>query len=48
MNNASYLFLATLLVVAVHCLDNGEGRTPPLGFNTWNHFHCNINEKVIH
>ncbi len=44
---SSYLLLATLLVAAVHCLDNGEGLMPPLGFNTWNHFYCNINEKVI-
>ncbi|KAI9087841.1 hypothetical protein K1719_030171 [Acacia pycnantha] len=28
-------------------LDNGLGRTPPMGWNSWNHFHCNINEDLI-
>ena len=32
---------------AVFALDNGVGLTPPLGFNTWNHFGCNINENVM-
>jgi len=29
------------------CLDNGLGLTPPMGFNTWNHFGCNISEEII-
>ncbi|KAH0465373.1 hypothetical protein IEQ34_005476 [Dendrobium chrysotoxum] len=28
-------------------LDNGLGRTPPMGWNSWNHFQCSINEKLI-
>ncbi|MFG1694703.1 glycoside hydrolase family 27 protein [Nonomuraea sp. NPDC049309] len=28
-------------------LDNGVGRTPPMGWNTWNTFGCNINETLI-
>jgi alpha-galactosidase len=28
-------------------LDNGVGRTPPMGWNTWNTFGCNINEALI-
>jgi alpha-galactosidase len=28
-------------------LDNGVGRTPPMGWNTWNTFYCNINEALI-
>lgn len=32
----------------VLALDNGLGRTPPMGWNSWNHFHCNINEELIH
>ena len=28
-------------------LDNGLGRTPQMGWNSWNHFHCNINQSVI-
>jgi alpha-galactosidase len=32
------LMLATTM--CVECLENGLGRTPPMGFNTWNTFHC--------
>ncbi|MEU8203383.1 lectin [Streptosporangium sp. NPDC049046] len=28
-------------------LNNGVGRTPPMGWNTWNTFGCNINETLI-
>lgn len=28
-------------------LSNGLGMTPPMGWNSWNHFGCKINEKVI-
>ncbi|XP_050132982.1 alpha-galactosidase 1-like isoform X3 [Malus sylvestris] len=28
-------------------LANGLGLTPPMGWNSWNHFHCKIDEKVI-
>lgn len=30
-----------------HALDNGLALTPPLGWNTWNAFHCDINESKI-
>ncbi|CAN0908997.1 Alpha-galactosidase 1 [Linum grandiflorum] len=26
---------------------NGLGMTPPMGWNSWNHFHCNISETTI-
>ncbi|KAF4361105.1 hypothetical protein F8388_021053 [Cannabis sativa] len=28
-------------------LANGLARTPPMGWNSWNHFSCNIDEKMI-
>ncbi|KAJ0094652.1 hypothetical protein Patl1_14945 [Pistacia atlantica] len=28
-------------------LRNDLGLTPPMGWNSWNHFHCQINEKII-
>ncbi|MEV6708975.1 cellulose binding domain-containing protein [Micromonospora wenchangensis] len=28
-------------------LDNGVARTPPMGWNSWNTFGCNINEALI-
>ena len=41
---------AVLLIVARVGLglDNGIGVVPPMGFNTWNAFHCGINETTIH
>lgn len=27
--------------------DNGVGLTPPMGWNSWNHFECNINETLV-
>jgi alpha-galactosidase len=32
---------------AVQALDNGVARTPPMGWNSWNTFACNINETLI-
>ncbi len=32
---------------AAHALDNGVARTPPMGWNSWNTFGCNINETLI-
>src|SRR3954453_22215627 len=26
---------------------NGLALTPPMGWNSWNHFACNVNEQVI-
>ncbi|XP_038892678.1 alpha-galactosidase-like isoform X1 [Benincasa hispida] len=28
-------------------LNNGLALTPPMGWNSWNHFQCNINENLI-
>jgi len=28
-------------------LDNGLARTPPMGWNSWNHFGCHVNEQII-
>lgn len=28
-------------------LANGLGLTPPMGWNSWNHFNCNIDENII-
>jgi alpha-galactosidase len=36
-----------LHVSAAQALDNGVGRTPPMGWNSWNTFGCNINEALI-
>ncbi|PZE21067.1 NPCBM/NEW2 domain-containing protein [Paenibacillus xerothermodurans] len=31
----------------VNALDNGLAETPPMGWNSWNKFGCNINENLI-
>jgi alpha-galactosidase len=28
-------------------LDNGLARTPPMGWNSWNHFGCDVSERLI-
>jgi alpha-galactosidase len=32
----------------VFAIDNGLGRTPQMGWNSWNKFACKIDEKLIH
>jgi alpha-galactosidase len=39
--------VATAPAAPALALDNGVGRTPPMGWNSWNTFGCNINEALI-
>src|SRR3954454_14922851 len=39
--------LAGMRMPSALALDNGVGRTPPMGGNSWNTFGCNINETLI-
>jgi len=32
---------------AAPTLDNGLARTPPMGWNSWNHFHCDVSAQLI-
>ncbi|KAM0828038.1 hypothetical protein ACQ4PT_067811 [Festuca glaucescens] len=34
-------------VVRRRAVENGLGRTPQMGWNSWNHFFCQINEEII-
>ena len=43
MKSLIILFLAAYTL----CLDNGLGKTPQMGWNSWNKFGCNINENLI-
>jgi len=43
---ASVLGTAPMLA-QVHRLDDGLARTPPMGWNTWNKFGCNVSERLI-
>ena len=45
--------MKVLLLCIVFCavgtlaLDNGLARTPQMGWNSWNHYHCGINEDIV-
>jgi alpha-galactosidase len=42
------LFLAFLgLVPPARALENGLALTPPMGWNSWNRFACNVNEDLV-
>ncbi len=38
---------AAPLLAQARRLDDGLARTPPMGWNTWNKFACNVSEKLI-
>src|SRR5512134_3539756 len=51
---AAVLLVASLAALSIlraappaQALSNGVARTPPMGWNTWNTFGCNINETLI-
>ena len=41
------IWLISLLFGSVYAVHNGVGRTPPLGWNSWNKFQCDIDEDLI-
>ncbi|RIA90982.1 Glycoside Hydrolase Family 27 protein [Glomus cerebriforme] len=41
------LFCLICVIIGVNGLNNGLGRTPPMGWNSWNKFNCTINENLI-
>ena len=48
----TFITLAAIMVCAVsltnaYPLDNRLARTPPMGWNSWNKFACNVNEQLI-
>ncbi|MET7392898.1 ricin-type beta-trefoil lectin domain protein [Dactylosporangium sp. NPDC005572] len=44
---AVLLLLSVLGTRPADALDNGVARTPPMGWNSWNSFGCNISESLI-
>eukprot|EP01016_Furgasonia_blochmanni_P022444 TRINITY_DN2445_c0_g1_i26.p1 TRINITY_DN2445_c0_g1~~TRINITY_DN2445_c0_g1_i26.p1 ORF type:complete len:550 (+),score=12.78 TRINITY_DN2445_c0_g1_i26:147-1796(+) len=42
-----FSFLALFCILGAFGLDNGLGLKPPLGWNSYNRFGCNINETII-
>jgi len=43
----NFIFYLLTVIYTVNALDNGLGLTPQMGWNSWNHFGCNINETLI-
>ena len=41
------LIILIIYIASTLTLDNGLGKTPQMGWNSWNKFACNINEKLI-
>ncbi|EOD65023.1 glycoside hydrolase family 27 protein [Amycolatopsis vancoresmycina] len=44
---ATAVATAAIFSPPAHALENGLARTPPMGWNTWNTFECNINETLV-
>ncbi|TNV78235.1 hypothetical protein FGO68_gene567 [Halteria grandinella] len=42
-----FIILLPLLFVLSSALNNNLGLTPPMGWNTWNRYGCDINETVV-
>ena len=44
----TFICLVFLVLANACCgLDNNLGRTPQMGWNSWNHFRCNVNDTII-
>jgi len=46
MNRINTLTIILLISIG-YCLDNGLGKTPPMGWNPWNKYACNISEDIV-
>ncbi len=47
MKRLLFVFAILILCAPVRALDNGLARTPPMGWNSWNKFQCNVSESLI-
>lgn len=41
------LVVSLIFLQVVIAYNNGVGRTPPMGWNHWNAYHCDIDEDKI-
>jgi len=46
-NRGTALLVVVLFCLGCFALNNGVGRTPAMGYNTWNDFRCDINAQDI-
>ena len=47
MRKAFFLTILMFGGSSLFALDNGLARTPPMGWNSWNKFACNVSESLI-
>ncbi|GAA4634736.1 NPCBM/NEW2 domain-containing protein [Actinoallomurus vinaceus] len=47
LTGSTALAISVTTATPAHALDDGLARTPPMGFNDWNSFGCNVDEKLI-
>ena len=47
MRRAFFLSILMFGGSSLFALDNGLARTPPMGWNSWNKFACNVSESLI-
>src|SRR5256885_1660741 len=46
-NLLTIISLLFAFLTNVYAHDNGLAKTPPMGWNSWNKFGCNVSEKLI-
>ncbi len=39
--------LVCIVVFGTACRETRVAQTPPMGWNSWNHFHCNVSDSMI-
>jgi alpha-galactosidase len=44
---AGIVAICGLMTSGARALDNGQAQTPPMGWNSWNKFGCDVSEKLI-
>jgi alpha-galactosidase len=47
LTTLAVLGLPLTIVAPLFALDNGLAKTPPMGWNSWNKFACDVNEQLI-
>jgi alpha-galactosidase len=47
MRTQIILYISAVIAITSNAFDNGVGRTPAMGWNTWNKYGCKISDKII-
>ena len=47
VKRAGILLIGCLFHYPASCLNNGLALTPPMGYNTWNAYHDEIDEQLV-